>query len=43
MMQSYKRHEDLPSFNEQLFEPKVKNVNKAWMLGEEFVKFYDIQ
>ena len=27
-------------YNEQLFEPKVKNVNKAgWMLGEEFVKF----
>jgi hypothetical protein len=44
MMQSYKRHGrsigPLYVYNEQLFEPKVKNVNKAgWMLGSEFVKF----
>ena len=44
MMASWKRHAevigDLFVYNEQLFEPKIKNVQKAgWMLGEEFVKF----
>ena len=44
MMASWKRHAevigDLFLYNEQLFEPKIKNVQKAgWMLGEEFVKF----
>lgn len=44
MLQSWKRHAtnigDFWLYNEQLFEPKVKGVNKAgWMLGPEYVKF----
>ena len=45
MLQSYKRHATnigtLYVYNEQLFEPKVKGVEKAgWNLGSEFVKFH---
>lgn len=45
MLQSYKRNAsnigEFWLYNEQLFEPKVKGVNKAgWNLGPEYVKFH---
>lgn len=44
MLQSWKRHCNtlgtMWCYNEQLFDPKVKNVRTAgWQLGEQFLKF----